>query len=71
MDGIEQSMEVLGASLRIPAHPVNAGFVDLSLAQNLQTILTDELQQLAVRQAEELLFLGNLEQSAQILLGLP
>lgn len=32
----------------------------LRLAENLQTVLTDELQQLAVRQAEELLFFGYL-----------
>lgn len=32
----------------------------LRLTENLQTVLTDELQQLAVRQAEELLFFGYL-----------
>lgn len=32
----------------------------LRLTQNLQTVLTDELQQLAVRQAEELLLFGYL-----------
>lgn len=32
----------------------------LRLAENLQAVLTDELQQLAVRQAEELLFFGYL-----------
>lgn len=32
----------------------------LRLTQNLQTVLTDELQQLAVRQAEEFLFFGYL-----------
>lgn len=38
MDSVEQSMQVLGASLCIPAHPVSAGFVDLGLAQNIQTV---------------------------------
>lgn len=32
----------------------------LRLTEDLQTVLTDELQQLAVRQAEELLFFGYL-----------
>lgn len=49
MDCIEQSMKVLGTSLCIPAHPVSTGFVDLCLTQYFQTVLTDELQQLAVR----------------------
>lgn len=32
----------------------------LGLTENLQTVLTNELQQLAVRQAEEFLFFGYL-----------
>lgn len=64
-DGIKESMEVLGASFCIPPHPVNAGFIDLGLTEDLQTVLTDEFQQLAVRQAKELLFFGHLKQKKQ------
>lgn len=34
----------------------------LSLTEHLEAVLTDELQQLAVREAEELVFFGHLGQ---------
>lgn len=63
--GLEQRVEVLGPVLHIPVDPLDAGLVHLHLAQHLQAVLADQLQQLAVAQAEELLRFGDLWEGEQ------
>ena len=57
---LRASVEISWGMLRCKKNYMFPNATHLRLTEHLQTVLTDELQQLAVREAEELVFFGHL-----------